>query len=99
MATVSRHASDTVESTFSSSSSTVPLDSLQDMSDAALLDVRDQARFVDTLCVIAVACHSTISSNNALFHSKQIESMSKEIDMFEKFLKRLDPKDVQLKGE
>ena len=34
-----------------------------------------------------------------LFCSGQIETMSKEIDMFEKFLKRLDPKDIQLKGK
>ena len=30
--------------------------------------------------------------------SKQNDTLSKEIEMFEKFLKRLDPKDVQLKG-
>ena len=29
---------------------------------------------------------------------KSKEMLSKEIDMFEKFLKRLDPKDVQFKG-
>ena len=52
MATVSRHASETVDSTYSNSSSTVPLDSLQDMSDATLLEVRDQARCVDILSVL-----------------------------------------------
>lgn len=46
MAAVSRLASDTVESSFSSSSSTVPVESLQDMSDADLLSLRDQTRFV-----------------------------------------------------
>lgn len=46
MAAVSRLASDTVESSFSSSSSTVPIDSIQDMSDAALLELRDQTRLV-----------------------------------------------------
>ena len=30
---------------------------------------------------------------------KSNELVAKEIDMFEKFLKRLDPKDVQLKGQ
>ena len=46
MAAVSRHESETVESTFSASSSTIPMDSLQDMSDAALVDLREQARLV-----------------------------------------------------
>ena len=66
MATVSRHASETVESTYSNSSSTVPLDSLQDMSDAALLEVRDQARSVESydcvlsVCLIDIACDQII---------------------------------------
>ncbi len=34
-----------------------------------------------------------------VFHSKASDTLNKEIEMFEKFLKRLDPKDVQFKGK
>lgn len=34
----------------------------------------------------------------ALSYRKSNEWLAKEVRMFEKFLKRLDPKDVQLKG-
>jgi hypothetical protein len=33
------------------------------------------------------------------YFSKQNDTVSKEIEMFEKFLKRLDPKDIQLKSK
>ena len=45
-ANLSRLGSETVESSNSRSSSPFPIESLQDMGDAALLELKEQARYI-----------------------------------------------------
>ena len=92
-AALSRLGSETVESSISRSSSPFPIESLQDMGDAALMELKEQTRYSRDDLVVSVK-HEYSS-----YFSKQSDTLSKEIEMFEKFLKRLDPKDMQLKSK
>ena len=97
-AALSRLGSETVESSISRSSSPFPIESLQDMGDAALMELKEQTRYT-VIIIFARQFSAQCQHEYSSYFSKQSDTLSKEIEMFEKFLKRLDPKDMQLKSK